>query len=211
MNGWKRPLAPVDPVETIPVAAPKSQRNREYEKAHPVFVIRVRDASIRKLILSCSQSLCVPADDVARAFLEAGLDAAEQGKIDLSGIRVTRGRMSLYPTGSETWKVHDEPVAWSFKTDEVHPARPRTTDERNAVQKERNKQRLAYRLPATTLERFQSSYLAALGIESETELARHEGRKGEFFLTLLEFGLKKYQSGQLPLTPQVVVVKARLK
>ncbi len=211
MNGWSRPLAPVDPVDTIPVAGPKAQRNREYEKTHPVFVIRVRDASIREKILGFSQSLCVPADDVARAFLEAGLDAAEKGKIDLSGIRVTRGRMSLYPTGTETWKVHDEPIAWSFKAGEVHSARPRTTAEKNAVQKERNKQRLAYRLPSTTLERFQGCYLAAMGIESEAELARHEGRKGEFFLTLLEFGLKKYQSGQLPLTPQVVVVKARLK
>lgn len=211
MNGWKRPTSPTDPVDTIPSAEPRAQRNRDYEKAHPVFVVRVRDESIREKILALSQHLCVPADDVARAFLEAGLDAAEAGRLDLSGIRVTRGRMSLYPSGHEVWKVHDEPVTWSAEVPAPRRVRPRTQAERSANQKTLNQKRLAYRLPRRALERFERCYFQAMGIASEQELARHEGRKGELFLLLLDYGLKKYQSGHLPLTPQMVVVKARLK
>ena len=211
MNGWNRPLTPVDPVETIPVAAPKAQRNRVFEKVHPAYVIRVRDISLRDKILALAQSLSVPADDVARAFLEAGLDAVDAKNIDLSGVGVSRGRMTLYPGGNETWKVHDEPVTWAHQVPEVRRTRPRTDTEKSVVQKERNQKRMAYRLPPQTVERFQRCYLNTMGIDAEKELTRHEGRKGEIFLTLLEYGLRKYLSGNLPLNPEIVSVQARLK
>ncbi len=211
MNGWSRPLAPVDPVDTIPVAGPKAQRNREYERIHPAYVIRVRDIGLRDKILALAQSLSVPADDVARAFLEAGLDAVDAKVIDLSGVVISRGRMTLYPGGNETWKVHDEPATWAPQIPEVRRTRPRTDTEKSMTQKQRNQKRMAYRLPLKTVERFKSCYLAALGIEREAELARHEGRKGEIFLTLLEYGFRMYMSGNLPLNPEIVSVQARLK
>ncbi len=212
MSGWKqRPLTPVEPLELIPAAEPKARRNREFEKQHPAYVIRVRDISLREKILALAQSLSVPADDVARAFLMAGLEAADKKAIDLSGIRIIRGRMTLYPTGGETWKVHDEPVTWTPQLPEVQRKRSRTETEKSATQRERNQKRLAYRLPPEIVERFERCYLQVMGIESERELARHAGRKGELFLLLLDYGLRMHLAGRLPLNPEIVSVQARLK
>jgi hypothetical protein len=211
MSGWnQRPLTPVEPAQMIPLARPKPRRNREFEKGHPAYVIRVRDISLRDKILALAQSISVPADDVARAFLSAGLDAADKQAIDLTGIRSTRGRMTLYPTGAETWKVHDEPVTWTTQLPAVRRKRPRTESEKSTTQKERNQKRMAYRLPPEVVERFERCYLGAMGIQSEKELARHEGRKGELFLLLLDYGLQMYLASRLPLEPEIVSVHARL-
>ncbi len=211
MSGWnQRPITPVEPAQLIPVAGPKPSRSREFEKVHPAYVIRVRDVALREKILALAQSISVPADDVARALLLAGLDAADQQALDLSGIKIFRGRMTLYPTGNETWKVHDEPVTWTPQLPEVRRKRPRTDAEKSASQKERNQKRMAYRLPPEVVARFERCYLGAMGIQSEKELARHEGRKGELFLLLLDFGLRMYLAGRLPLNPEIVSVQARL-
>lgn len=215
MTGWNRtnslPTQATDPLNTIPTASERQPRNRDYEKCHPATTYRVTDATLASEILAIAQELTVAADDVARAFAEAGLQAARAGRLDFSGVRPSRGRLSLYPTGNEKWVVHDEPVDWTKVIQTPKKSKPLSAVEKAQRQKERNRLRVHYRWPKALVQQIEELTAAVVGLTQNQPVLRSEGRKGQVLTMLLRYGLEAYKAGRLPLNPCPVVVKSRLK
>jgi len=215
MSGWNRttslPTLPTDPINMIPTATESRPRNRDYEKRHPKTTYRVTDENLAGEILAIAQSLTVAADEVSRAFVEAGLRAAKAGQLDFAAVRPSQGRMSLFPTGSEKWVVHDEPVDWSRVIPTRKKAKPLTDFEKTQRQKERNRLRVHYRWPDALVRQIEELTTSVVGLPINQPALRSEGRKGQVLTMLLRYGLEAYKAGRLPLNPCPVVVKSRLK
>ena len=215
MSGWNRttslPTQATDPINAIPMAAEHKPRNRDYEKQHPKTTYRITDENLAVEILAIAQDLTVSADDVARAFAEAGLRAARANQLDFSDVRPSRGRMSLYPTGSEKWVVHDEPVDWSKVIPAHKKAKTLSAFEKSQRQKERNRLRVHYRWPETLVRQIEDLTNTVVGLPPNQPALRSEGRKGQILSMLLRYGIEAYKAGRLPLNPCPVVVKSRLK
>jgi hypothetical protein len=195
------PAPPPAPVNLIP--GPKSRRSREYEKSHPKFSYRLTDKSIADQVLGIAQSRSISADEVAEAFVLAGLNASRLGKINWSGVRPTQGRMTLRQSAGDTWVVHDEPVTWA---QEIPPPvkRKRKTDiERERERRERDALRVHYRWSADVDEALDQLTRQVMGYRADEPLARKDGRKGEILTVLLRFAISAYQSGRITLTPKL--------
>lgn len=211
MSGWNRtaslPTMATDPVNTIPTASERKPRNRDFEKKHPKVSYRISDENLPQEILVLARSLTVSADEVSRAFVEAGLQAVQDGRMDLSQILVTRGRMSLYPIGREQWVVHDEPVDWSKAIPTVNKKRGLSDYEKSQQQKTSNRLRVHYRWPNQLIEQINDLYCEVMGSQP---VQRSEGRKGQLITMLLRYGIEMYKAGRLPLVPQPVPGNWRL-
>jgi len=215
MSGWNRitslPTQATDPLNTIPTAGERKPRNRDYEKRNPATTYRITDENLAGEILAIAQELTVAADEVARAFVEAGLRAARANQLDFSGVRPSQGRLSLYPTGNEKWVVHDEPVDWSRVIPARRKTKPLSDFERAQRQKERNRLRVYYRWPDALVRQIEDLTKAVVGLPANQPALRSEGRKGQVLTMLLRFGIEAYKAGRLPLNPCPVTVKSRLK
>ena len=198
-DSTKSAPSPLDLIST----SKTRHRNRDYEKSHAKFSYRLTDGTIPGQILGIAQSHSISADNVARAFVQAGLHASQQGKIDWSGIRPVQGRMTLFPTGQETWVVHDEPVTWAQEIPQPQKRRRKTEAERAQERKARDLLRVHYRWPPEINEALEQLTRQVMGYQPGEHLARKDGRKGEVLTILLRFGIQAYQAGRIDLTPKL--------
>lgn len=98
------PTPPPSPLDQMNVAVPR-QRNREYEKRNRSFTYRLTDKELGARIAAIAGSLQVTVDEVARAFVEVGIQEARAGRIPFDSVSAVQLRMTLYPTGTETWSI----------------------------------------------------------------------------------------------------------
>jgi hypothetical protein len=101
------PTPPPSPLDQMNVAAPR-QRNREYEKRNRSFTYRLTDKELGARIAAVAGSLQVTVDEVARAFVEVGIREARAGRIPFDSVSAVQRRMTLYPTGTETWSIQEQ-------------------------------------------------------------------------------------------------------
>lgn len=93
----RNPLATVEPAAYLPPAG-KTKRNREWDRQHNATVVSYRGIPIelQATIKEIAQRLHVSPGEVARAFLEHGLDAYMQGQLTLQPTP-TAERLTLFP------------------------------------------------------------------------------------------------------------------
>jgi hypothetical protein len=86
-----------EPAAHIPPAPSRAKRNREWEKAHNGVVATYRGIppALQVEIKALATELGVPVGDVARAFLQHGLQAYSDGKLRLNA-RLKTGKLTLF-------------------------------------------------------------------------------------------------------------------
>jgi hypothetical protein len=75
-------------------AQPPASRDRTWEKTHPTVSYRLT-IDVRNKITQLAADLNVPTSDLARAFLEYGIDAFLAGELDLHP-HLKQGKFTLY-------------------------------------------------------------------------------------------------------------------
>ncbi|MBK6647452.1 MAG: hypothetical protein IPG44_17175 [Anaerolineales bacterium] len=167
-----------------------AKRNRQWEKAHRPYRYVNVPLEVREEVLALAEHLRVPADDVAHAFFEYGLDRVGEGKLQVKAQPNPLGRkMTLFP--------QKQVGAWEEATGPQQdiPARRKKRVER----KQKSVPAVSYRIPPGV-----HTDLCSLAEELAVPV-------GEIVTNFLRHGLKSYRAGRLKLTPQPVTVKMTLK
>jgi hypothetical protein len=196
--------APPTPIDLMGMPKPR-QRSREYEKRNRSFTYRLTDKELGAKIAAVAASLQVTVDEVARAFVEVGIREARSGRIPFNSVPPVQRRMTLYPTGTEAWKIQEQD-GWQ-KT--VHPRekrKPLSSAEKARRRQDQNKSVVTYRWPAETDQSLATLTETVAG----KAITRSDGRKGWVLTILLRYGLSMYEAGKLPLQPQPKIVKMGL-
>jgi hypothetical protein len=196
--------APPTPIDLMGMAKPR-QRNRDYEKRNRSFTYRLTDKELGARVAAVALSLQVTVDEVARAFVEVGIREARAGHIPFNSIPPVQRRLTLYPTGNETWSIQEED-GWR-KT--VHPhekKKPLSSAEKTRRQQELNRFRVSYRWPSAV----DQSLAALTETVAGKAITRSDGRKGWVLTILLRYGLSMYEVGKLPLQPKPKIFKMSL-
>jgi hypothetical protein len=195
---------PPTPIDLMGMAKPK-QRSREYEKRNRSFTYRLTDKELGAKIAAVAASLQVTVDEVARVFVEVGIREAKAGRIPFNSIPPVQRRMTLYPTGSETWKVQEQD-SWQKSISPRERQKPLSSAEKARRRQDLNKSVVAYRWPAET----DQSLAALTETVAGKAITRSDGRKGWVLTILLRYGLSLFETGKLPLQPQPKIVKMSL-
>ena len=196
--------APPTPIDLMGMAKSK-QRNREYEKRNRSFTYRLTDKELGAKIAAVAASLQVNVDEVARVFVEVGIREAKAGRIPFNSIPPVQRRMTLYPTGSETWRIQEQD-SWQKTISPRVRQKPLSSAEKARRRQDLNKSVVAYRWPAET----DQSLAALTETVAGKAITRSDGRKGWVLTILLRYGLSMYEAGKLPLQPQPKIVKMSL-
>jgi len=196
--------APPTPIDLMGPMLKK--RNRDYEKKKRSYTYRLTDKELGTKITAIALSLQVTADEVARAFVEVGIREARAGHIPFDRIPPVQRRMTLYPTGNESWSVQEQQGGQKM-TPAREKQKPLTETEKQKRQHESNKSVVAYRWSAKT----DQSLTALTETIAGKAITRSDGRKGWVLTILLRYGLHMYEIGKLPLRPQPKVVKMSLE
>jgi hypothetical protein len=196
--------APPTPIDLMGMAKPR-QRNREYEKRNRSFTYRLTDKELGAKVAAVAVSLQVTVDEVARVFVEVGIREAKAGRIPFNSIPPVQRRMTLYLTGSETWKIQEQD-SWQKTIPTRERQKPLSSAEKARRRQDLNKSVVAYRWPAET----DQSLAALTETVAGKAITRSDGRKGWVLTILLRYGLSMYESGKLPLQPQPKIVKMSL-
>lgn len=166
-----------------------ARRNREWEKAHrPYRYINV-PTELREQILALAEHLNVTADEVARAFLEYGLECVDEERLHLKTRPNPLGRkMTLFPRDqAQGWEEAKGPQKKipirrgknPNRGKKIHPA-------------------VSYRFPKRLHEN-----LCGLAMDLDVPV-------GEVVSFLLRHGLSAYQSGELNFHPEPLSTKMTL-
>lgn len=168
------PASPPDIFESLPVAEQR-QRDRAWEKKHQdqKVVYRGVDPKAALRVREIAEELNVPAGEVARAFLEFGLDAYSRGDLDLDPrLNPERLRMTLFPKG-------DLP-------------------KRKALGKKKKAKEEAWRV-ITTWRNFSAELKEEIGVLASAKGL--DVPVGELVSAFLLYAFKAYDSGDLELQP----------
>ncbi|MBN8580365.1 MAG: hypothetical protein J0L96_06800 [Anaerolineae bacterium] len=167
-----------------------AKRNRQWEKTHRPYRYVNVPLEVREEVLALAEHLHVPADDVAHAFFEYGLDRVDEGKLQLKAQPNPLGRkMTLFPQKQVgAWEEAQGPQR-------DIPARKK----RKVEQKQKSVPAVSYRVPSGV-----HADLCSLAEELAVPV-------GEIVSHFLRHGLKSYRAGRLKLTPHPVTVKMTLK
>lgn len=195
---------PPSPLDQMNVAAPR-QRNREYEKRNRSFTYRLTDKELGARIAAIAGSLQVTVDEVARAFVEVGIREARAGRIPFDSVPAVQRRMTLYPTGSESWSIQEQD-GWQKIIPAHKKKKPLSSAEKARRGQELNRFRVSYRWPTEV----DQSLTALAETVAGKAITRSDGRKGWVLTILLRYGLSMYEAGKLPLHPQPRIVKMSL-
>ena len=187
-------------------SAPAGNAGKAAKPRRPCFTYRLTDATIRPEIFDIAGSLRVPVDDIARAFVEVGLRAAAWNQIPFDQVPI-HTRMTLYPTGKETWLVADEPMNCTPQPMQRGKRRKLSEAERAERQQKLNAFRVSYRWPPHIDQALDELTAKVFG---SPNLPRNEGRKGWVLTILLRYGLALYKVARLPLVPQVATGRLTL-
>lgn len=179
------PIEPtaIKPLDFIPAAEPRKKRDRKWEKAHQGQVATYRGVppEIHQTVLHLAESLGVPIDEVARAFLEYSLANHKSGKVPIQPHPKAQ-RMTLYPDGDAAL----EPKSKGWLKDAFSAPRPGKKGKKSSLPK-RWESRVSYRLPV------------ALKQEVKELADAHTVGVGELVFFLFQHALAAYESGHLRL------------
>ncbi len=176
-SAWRQMLGQIAPPEALETPTPPAQRGRGWDKAHPPKHYRGVPAEIRRAVVDIAQENNVPADEVARAFLEYGLQCLQQKRLALN-VQPKAQRMTLYPVTGTGWAESGD--GWTPKT-------KRTSA--NGRRKSSTWQEIAhYRIPDELHSQVKNLAGGVLPI-------------GEVVTVLLKNGIEAYRSGVLVLIP----------
>jgi hypothetical protein len=167
-----------------------AKRNRKWEKGHRPYRYVNVPTELREQVLALAEHFGVTADEVARAFVEYGIECVDEEKLKLSAQPNPYGRkMTLFPKErAKGWhETNDVP--------KVIPARKK----KRTKQAKRVYPAVSYRLPEKVHED-----ICGLARELDVPL-------GDVVSFLLRYGLDAYRSGKLSLKPQPLTVKMTLR
>ncbi len=173
--------------------AEKKPHDRSWEKREnnrPILFRRV-PPGLRDAIKEIADSLQVRADDVARAFLEFGVQCYQQGEIQIQPA-LSEGRLTLFPKSGDNWGKRPLP-GWYEKAWDQHPPikAAHRAQQSNKEPEKPWKWQVAYR-----------------GIPSEIQSTLREIHQkksvplGEVATLFLGHALDAYNTGRLVLNPQ---------
>lgn len=177
---WRTVLSQISDPERIEEARKLTtkERNREWEKANRSRCYRGVPENIRQQVKEIAESLNVPADEVARAFIEYSLVCLTRGTLTIEGIPSQRRiKMTLYAYGAG-WAEN----GW---TPQPPKRSGRKKDEPPALWREA----AYYRIPDDLHEQVK-------------QIAGMKYPVGEVVAVLLKHGIENYQRGTLVLMPQ---------
>lgn len=179
----------IKPLDFIPAAEPRKKRERTWEKAHQGQVATYRGVppEMHQTILHMAESLGVPVDEVARAFLEFSLAHHRSGDLPIHPHPKAQ-RMTLYPDESTAPTKKSE----GWLKEAFSSSRPGKKGKKGG-QPKRWESRVSYRLPV------------ALKQEVKELADTHTIGVGELVCFLFQYALSSYERGDLRLEAHVKV------
>jgi hypothetical protein len=199
-SGWggDKPQVAPQPPAAVPVVeqlrvVEKKQRDRGWEKEEsnrPMLFRRVPPL-LRQAIKEIADDLQVRVDDVARAFLEFGLQCYQKNEIQVQPV-LSEGRLTLFPRPDDHWNKNVLPGWYERVWEQQLPAKKsRKTSKSGDGHEKPWKWQVSYR-----------------GIPAEVQLALREIHQkksiplGEVATLFLGHSLDAYRTGRLVLNPQ---------
>ena len=188
---------PSQPLDLIPAAQPRNKRSRNWEKMHRCETVTYRGVPLEyhQLLGRIAGSLCVPRDEVVRAFLEHSLSQNQDGQLTIFAHPKAQ-RMTLFPEGEistakRAARIQENPEWLS----EVFPSpmgkkpggRKKTKDAQGSPN--RWEARVTYRLPLQL-----KTEIKAIAVE-------HTIPVGEVVWFFIEHAIQDYRAGKLVLEP----------
>lgn len=167
-----------------------AKRNRKWEKEHRPYRYVNVSVELREQVLALAKHLGVKADEVARAFVEYGVECVNEEKLHLRAQPNPHGRkMTLFPK--------DRAKGWHEANDipKEIPARKK---------KQMSKVKKVYPAVSYRLQKKVHERVCCLAMNLDVPL-------GDVVSFLLQHGLDAYRSGKLSLKPQPVTVKMTLR
>ena len=166
-----------------------AKRNRKWEKEHRPYRYVNVSVELREQVLALAEHLEVTVDEVARAFVEYGVECVDEEKLQLRAHPNPHGRkMTLFPKErAKGWQEANE-------SPREIPARSK----KRSRQAKRFYPAVSYRL----LKKVHDD-ICRLAMDLGVPL-------GEVVSFLLQYGLDAYHSGKLSLKPQPLIVKMTL-
>jgi hypothetical protein len=175
---WRQVLSQIAAPDRLDESPPKTRR-REWEKHHKPKHYRGVPEEVREQIKQIARELCVPADEVARAFIEYSLLCLQRGSLVLSGFPSQRRvRMTLYPFSGAGWAEN----GWT-------PQAPRKNVRKQSSSQQHWRESAYYRLPDDLHQQIR-------------RVAGDAYPVGEVVGVFLKHGLESYNAGILTLIPQ---------
>ena len=174
----------IKPLDFIPTAQPRKKRDRQWEKAHQGQVTTYRGipAEMHQAMLQLADSLGVPVDEIARAFLEYSLAQHTAGKLPIYPHPKAQ-RMTLYPEGVSA--ADKQPKGWLQDAFALKQPGKKT---KKSSQPKRWELRVSYRLP-----------ISLKGAVKELAEAHTVG-VGELAFFLFQHAMTGFEKGELRLT-----------
>ncbi len=188
---------PSQPLDSIPTAQPRNKRSRSWENEHRSETVTYRGVPLEyhQLLGKIARSLCVPRDEVVRAFLEHSLSQNQEGQLTILAHPKAQ-RMTLFPEGEKSTAkkvaLIQEKLEWlseAFPTPmEKKPlSRKKAKDVQGSLN--RWEARVTYRLPLQL-----KTEIKAIALE-------HTLPVGEVVWFFIEQAIQDYQAGKLILEP----------
>ncbi len=193
---------PSQPLDLIPIAQPRKKRSRYWEKEHRCETATYRGVPLEyhQHLGEIARSLCVPRDEVVRAFLEHSLSQYQEGQLTIFAHPKAQ-RMTLFPEGEiSTTKRTDriqENLEWLA---EVFPLRTgkKLEGRKNA--------KGAQRLP----NRWEARVTYRLPLQLKTEIkaiaVEHTIPVGEVVWFFIEHAIQDFRARKLVLEPTLKTV-----
>jgi hypothetical protein len=184
--------------EAIPVVeqlrvAEKKSRDRKWEKQpeNRPMLFRGIPPGLRSAIKEIAISLNVRVDDVARAFLEFGLQCYRKGEIQVQPV-LSDGQRTLFPARDDSWGRNSLP-GWYEKVWEQQSPQNKARRNNNAggIREKTWKWQVSYRGIPGSLQ----AEIRQIRTEKDVPL-------GEVATLFLGHALEAFQNGRLVLNPQ---------
>jgi hypothetical protein len=192
------------PASQLPAAVPiieqlrlveKKQRDRSWEKKEGNRPTSYRGVPVRLQaeIRQVAVELQVTVDDVARAFLEFGLQCYRQGELKITPT-LRRQRLTLFPA-PDHWTGVRRP-GW-YECDRDRPV-PKPTRCKKSTHKSDEQAETPWKWPKASYRRLPGDLVETIRQLHE----KHSIPVGEIVTLFLVYALDAYQSGRLILEPQ---------
>jgi len=188
-----QPPVAVSVVEQLRVVEKKTRdRSWEREENNRPMLFRCVPPGLRKAIKEIADDLQVRVDDVARAFLEFGLQCYQKNEIQVQPI-LSEGRLTLFPKPDDRWNKDVLPGWYERVWEQQPPAKKSRKGQKSGDSQEKPwKWQVSYR-----------------GIPAEVQAALREIHEmksiplGEVATLFLGHSLDAYNTGRLVLNPQL--------
>jgi hypothetical protein len=188
---------PSQPLDLIPAAQPRKKRSRDWEKLHRSETVTYRGVPLEyhQLLGEIARSLCVPRDEVVRAFLEHSLNLYQEGQLTILAHPKAQ-RMTLFPEGEKSImkkaariQENREWLAQAFPSPRGKSSRNRRIAGDNQGSPNRWEARVTYRLPLQL-----KTEIKAIAVE-------HTLPVGEVVWFFIEQAIQDYRARKLVLEP----------